>query len=825
MRYSELIGFIGFQHTLKRSYRNCLWCKVNFVYREMHRTDCLAGCCLFPRQLRKHNSIIALPPRHKFLFAWHYRAITSSTVTTKIPSKRQTVSKEALQQTKAWQIPLFRVLLTEQHSKRELLWLHNFSVVYDLFLSNHSLKRQDATEQQVAYLDWLSKQRYFLRQGILAPEKKELLSHLKLLPTWRRGRKPERIQQHKTSYLRKDFQIDVQWNNLSDQQILKKWEEFKRNPRNKTWATNWKRLYRYKRMYGHIDLDKENCKDRKLLNWLRRQHRAIREEKLDEERLTLLAMLGDDPAVLVMKRKEDYQKALDTPLDCEPKKASTKWTDREIFIWIIHFLQLLEFHTIYGHVSVSKENGKPSLDLVEWTMEQSVCILKGDISFYQAKLLYNIGFQVTDIKGYPKKFPKLVLSSEFEISSEAVAWLDQLQELIEYPQKVIALESTIESIDASWLSMFRKWIAYKLQSNETFNQDLEKWTQQQCDLFRCNQLTDRKKLALEIVGFEFYPSQEESWEKMFERYEAFIKWNGKAQVPRIPKYRDLYDWCIRQRHSFRKGKLSQERYSRLTKLGMVWDDRGDRWNRKFLELVEFQRKYGHLEVEKGVRNDTFRPLYNWVIKQRFLYRYGLLDEERVCRLKAYKAIYGNCDVPPDYEMNPGLANWVQKIREEWRRGKMSIAKYRELLGLGFRWNHSTKHWETQLDALAKYCSKHGHCSIAWYENPSLTNWCRQQRILFKENQLEMEKIEKLLALGFRFQTELQIIYTEWKTRVSQLRQITEKYQETSLSKLSFTAMFQEVSLLEWIKLVRENKTRLSGNKQAEIQHIIPDFFV
>lgn len=35
-------------------------------------------------------------------------------------------------------------------------------------------------------------------------------------------------------------------------------------------------------------------------------------------------------------------------------------------------------------------------------------------------------------------------------------------------------------------------------------------------------------------------------------------------------------------------------------------------------------------------------------------------------------------------MNPGLANWVQRIREEWRRGKMSIAKYRELVRLGFR---------------------------------------------------------------------------------------------------------------------------------------------
>ncbi|GJQ12906.1 hypothetical protein GpartN1_g4697.t1 [Galdieria partita] len=844
MRYSQLICFLSFQHALKRSYTNSLSCNISSFHQGLYR--CRTSCCLISRsKLWTHNSKV-FRQRKRLSFALCSRTTASPTVATVTVSKKKTLSKEALQQTKAWQIPLFQVLLMEQRSKRELLWLHNFAIVYDLFLNNHSLKRQDATEQQIAYMDWLSKQRYFLRQGILAPEKKELLSYLNLVPTWRRGRKPERIQQRKTSYLGKDFQLDMQWNNLSDQQILKKWEEFKRNPRNKTWAMKWKRLYRYKRLHGHIDLDKENCKDRNLLNWLRRQHRAIREEKLDEERLTLLAMLGDEAAVLVMKRKEDYQKALNTPLEWEPKETSTKWTDREIFIWTIHFLVLLEFRTIFGHIMVNKESCKQLPNWVEWTAEQSVCILKGDISSYQAKLLLNVGFQVTDIKGRPKKFPTSVLSCELEISSEAVEWLEKLQELIDHPQKEIVLESSTDSIDATWLSMFRKWIAYKLQNSVTITEDLENWIQQQCDLFRSNQLTDRKKLALEVVGFEFYPSQEESWEKMFERYESFVKRNGNSQVPRVPKYRDLYDWCIRQRHLFRKGKLSQERYSRLAKLGMVWDDRGDRWNRKFMELVEFQRKHGHLEVEKGVRNDTFRPLYNWVIKQRFLYRYGLLDEERVCRLKgigfdfketqnewkfrikelaAYKAIYGNCDVPSDYEMNPGLASWVQKIREEWRRGKMSIAKYRELVGLGFRWNHSVREWEAQLDALAKYCSKHGHCSIAWYENPSLTNWCRQQRMLFKENQLEMEKIEKLHALGFRFQTELQIIYKEWKRRVTQLKETSKKYHETSLSKLISTAIFQETSLLEWVKLVRENKTRLSGNKQAELQHIIPDFFV
>jgi hypothetical protein len=127
--------------------------------------------------------------------------------------------------------------------------------------------------------------------------------------------------------------------------------------------------------------------------------------------------------------------------------------------------------------------------------------------------------------------------------------------------------------------------------------------------------------------------------------------------------------------------------------------------------------------------------------------------------------------------------------------------------------------------LAKYCSKHGHCSIAWYENPSLTKWCREQRMLFKQGQLETEKIEKLRALGFRFETELQIIYQEWKTRVGQLKEIADKYQETSLSKLHSMAVFQDISLLVWIKLVRENKTRLSGKRQAEIQHILPDFFV
>jgi len=701
MRYPQQLCF---QHALQKNY--FVSCSIKPLQGIIDRREFLATWCLVPRRPLCNNTFECCHRRRKLTTNWVCRATASSSATTNSTSKRQVVSKETLQHTNAWQIPLFQLLVLEQQSRRDLLWLQNFAVVYDLFLNNHSLKRQDATEEQIGYLDWLSKQRYFLRQGILAPEKKELLSYLNVLPTWRRGRKPERVQQHKTSYLDRDFQMDRRWNNVSEREMLKKWEELKNNPRNKTWAARWRRLYRYKKIHGHIDLDKENCKDRNLLNWLRRQHRAIREEKLDEDRLTLLAMLGDGPAVLVMKRKEDYEKALDDSLSTE-LESKNNLTDKEIFIWTIHFLQLLEYRAIYGHVFIDKEMGQQVPELLEWTKEQSVSILKGEISSYQAKLLYNIGFQVTDMKGRPKTFPQAALSNSIEISSEALKWLEQLQDCLEHPQKEISLESSVDSLEATWLSMFRRWIACELRSSDetVLSEDLEDWLQQQRDLFLSNQLSNRKKLALEVAGFVFYPSQEESWEKMFERFESFVKLNGTTQVPRVPKYRDLYDWCIRQRHLFRKGKLPQDRYSRLAKLGMVWDDRGDRWNRKFSELVEFQRKNGHLEVEKGVRDDSFRPLYNWVIKQRFLYRYGLLDEERVRRLKgigfdfketqnewkfrmkelaAYKAIYGNCDVPPDYEMNPGLANWVERIREEWRRGKMSIAKYRELVRLGFR---------------------------------------------------------------------------------------------------------------------------------------------
>eukprot|EP00871_Galdieria_phlegrea_P004515 jgi/Galph1/5064/GphlegSOOS_G3703.1 len=725
-RVSKSSCFIGWKKRIDLTYIISLSvCPVKSAFCKSHnRATCLQQ--VFTLRWRVGFRPIYVSPNTQLPLQW---TCTVQSIGVRNTSDARTEDKEVLEQTEAWNVSLFQMLAQEATLKREIQWLYNFAAVYELSLRKHPLKRHCATTEQLPLMEWLSKQRYYMRQGTLSSEKQELLKYLQQSPTLRRGRKAEHIKQHKMSYLRDNFSVGFVWRNVTDEEILERLDETKIRCRYRLWCEKFIKLVEFKKEHGHVDLDRNNCSDKVLLSWLRRQHRAIREEKLDLDRLVLLAMLGYEPAVIIMERKQEYENAIIQPngvssLSFE-KRNSINVTEKEAYGWCIRFIQLVEFWKLFGHTQVNEKNCGNCSELVEWTMEQRVALLKGDILTPQAKLLYAIGLQVKDMDGNIRAFPVHLLTFQENDSIslsmrnsycwqpiESLKSIEEIQQWIRKPSKLMTLVASRDKNEQRWFMMFRKLVVYGLKFGDfdvskTRNKSLAliKWIQNQRVAYQQSALNENRRVALEMIHFEFFPSQTQNWERMFRRLKAFQKQFGHIQVPRSPKYRELYDWCIRQKNLYRNGKLERNRYSRLTRLGMMWDHRMDRWNRKFMQLVEYGRKYGHLNVEKGTKDNPYRSLYSWIIKQRFLYRYGLLDEEKVRKLEdihfdfkesqnewkhrireleAYKAFYGNCDVAEDYQLNPGLARWVQNIREEWKKGKMNIPKYRELQRLGFR---------------------------------------------------------------------------------------------------------------------------------------------
>ena len=72
-----------------------------------------------------------------------------------------------------------------------------------------------------------------------------------------------------------------------------------------------------------------------------------------------------------------------------------------------------------------------------------------------------------------------------------------------------------------------------------------------------------------------------------------------------------------------------------------------------------------------------------------------------------------------------------------------------VLGLGAR--SDAQRWELMYETMAQYKNEHGHCDVPHdCQIPKLSTWVQTQRTKYATGKTPNERVEKLLALGFRF---------------------------------------------------------------------------
>ena len=151
-------------------------------------------------------------------------------------------------------------------------------------------------------------------------------------------------------------------------------------------------------------------------------------------------------------------------------------------------------------------------------------------------------------------------------------------------------------------------------------------------------LTQRQEAAIERIPFWVWDAREAAWEKSHEALLQFVRREGSCLVPankhkeRLPDGTevDLSGWLRKQRISFQKGTLSDQRTRKLDFLGMDWS--GESAPRKkayklteeeFLTRLEvlknFVRVNGHALVPQKEMFDGY-PLGSWVSRWRQAYR-------------------------------------------------------------------------------------------------------------------------------------------------------------------------------------------------------------
>ena len=111
-----------------------------------------------------------------------------------------------------------------------------------------------------------------------------------------------------------------------------------------------------------------------------------------------------------------------------------------------------------------------------------------------------------------------------------------------------------------------------------------------------------------------------SWEVFFREFVEAKQ--TRPEWPYIskeqPETKALGNWCMLQRDNKRKEKLNPDREKRLTEAGFSWTPNDEKWERKFIQLIEYKKKFNKtiITAKESVVYPEYYELYYWLILQK-----------------------------------------------------------------------------------------------------------------------------------------------------------------------------------------------------------------
>ena len=208
------------------------------------------------------------------------------------------------------------------------------------------------------------------------------------------------------------------------------------------------------------------------------------------------------------------------------------------------------------------------------------------------------------------------------------------------------------------------------------------------------------------------------------------------------------------------------------------------WDEWYKLAKDYRRDHGDLLVPSAYRCPGGERLGRWIDGQRARYNdvpsnTGVLYPEQIAlleeidmvwkleyrhpwkswlkKLEWYKRIYGNIDIPGDFEDNHfHLGNWIIEQRKKRHAGLLTEQQIADLDNLGMLWNVASppRTWDEWYDDAVKYYEEHGDLQVpVKYETEEgygLGNWIYEQCRIYKGDSdrglLSQEQVDKLEAI-------------------------------------------------------------------------------
>lgn len=265
------------------------------------------------------------------------------------------------------------------------------------------------------------------------------------------------------------------------------------------------------------------------------------------------------------------------------------------------------------------------------------------------------------------------------------------------------------------------------------------------------------------------------WEDGYHRLQEYVAAQGHSLVPQPFETDDGYRlgaWVAFQRSRHLKDKLEPDRVERLERCtGWVWSATDAKWERAFQFVADYARIHGTARVPRGTVVGGVK-IGDWVINNRVKFSKlspdrqkrlnslpGWTDKvhadtwsQRIALIQRYVDEHGTAAVPRGYMIDGfPLGSWVDSRRNEHKKGLVTPDRVMQLESFpGWDWAPRSGKWQQAYQHLLAYTTANSSCRLpdeyVTEGGHRLGVWVRMQRSLYKNGELDAERIEKLEAL-------------------------------------------------------------------------------
>ncbi|CAM8625006.1 DEXHc_RE domain containing protein [Candidatus Methylacidiphilaceae bacterium] len=258
-------------------------------------------------------------------------------------------------------------------------------------------------------------------------------------------------------------------------------------------------------------------------------------------------------------------------------------------------------------------------------------------------------------------------------------------------------------------------------------------------------------------------------------YKEYMHCNVEYLDFRFKEHNELLKWLKRQRVLYKQGKLPSDRVQRLNELGIIWDykphkkdKKTKQWDKDFYSLTQHKRRHQNLTPNRG-------RVLEWTIRMRKALASNTLPEYQAKLLKCiglqpaeddgewfknYKRIQmwwntnGNHHIMRA-DVDPSLLRWANDQRAGRSKGKLTEEQIQLLDKIEFPWKETASSkiyshedvWELDYDQLKNWWKARNNYFFS-HMQAHLKEWAKEQCRKKREGTLTEKQINLLDQISF-----------------------------------------------------------------------------